>query len=136
MRPRRRPGSDAGAAVVDFVFLSVLLVLLLFAVLQVATYVYARTVISSAAADAARYAATAGSDPAAGGDRAATLIRDGLTARYAASVPCRGAASVDAESGLATTTVHCHGRAAMLLLPLHLPLTIDVTASALREAGP
>lgn len=113
--------------------MSVLLVFLLFAVLQVATYVYARTVIAASAADAARYAAGAGADPAAGGERARTLIREGLTARYAESVPCRGTASVDADSGLATTTVHCRGRAAMLLVPVHLPLTIDVTASALRE---
>ncbi len=131
----RRARPDGGAAVVDFVLMSVLLVFLLFAVLQVATYAYARSVISASASDAARYAATAGTDPGAGGPRASQLIRAGLTARYAAAVPCRGAPSVDAASGLATTTVRCRGRAVLQLVPLPLPLTIDVTASALRE-GP
>jgi hypothetical protein len=54
---------ERGAAVVDFVLMSVLLVMLLFAVLQVAVYFYARNVVAASAADAARYAAAEGVDP-------------------------------------------------------------------------
>lgn len=127
---------DRGAAAVDFVLISVLLVLLLFGVLQVAVYFYARTVVSSAAADAARYAANAGVDPQAGTERARLLIADGLNASDAASVPCTSGPSTDAATGLATVTVHCTGRIGLLLLPLHMPLRIDVQASALKETAP
>jgi hypothetical protein len=47
-----------------------------------------------------------------------------------------GAAAVDGASGLPTATVHCTGRLRLLFLPLHLPLTIDVTSSALKERQP
>ena len=66
---------DGGAAVIEFVMMSVLLVFLLFAVLQVAVYFYARNIVAASAADAARYAANAGVDPASGGPRADALIR-------------------------------------------------------------
>ena len=50
--------------------MSVLLLMLLFGVLQVAVYFYARNVAAASAADAARYAAAEGIDPAAGAARA------------------------------------------------------------------
>jgi hypothetical protein len=130
------PRTDRGAATVDFVLISGLLVFLLFAVLQVAVYFYARTIVAASAADAARYAASAGVDPAAGGPRARQLIADALTRDDAASVPCHGSASTDQQTGLPTVTVHCKGRIGLLLVPLDLPLTIDVSSSALQETGP
>jgi Flp pilus assembly protein TadG len=133
---QRRASGDGGAALVEFVLMSVLLVLLLFAVLQVALYFYARNVIASAAADGARYAANAGVDPGSGAHRAAELIAGGLNASAAGEVPCTSAASTDAASGLATVTVRCRGRMPLLLLPLQLPLTIDVQSSVLQETPP
>jgi Flp pilus assembly protein TadG len=131
-----RPRGDAGAAVVDFVLMSLLLVLLLLGVLQTAVYFYARNVLAASAADAARYAAAAGVDPAAGRERAQDLIRAGLADGDAAAIHCTSTAGIDPASGLATTTVHCAGRLRLLFLPLHLPLTIDVTSSALKERQP
>lgn len=130
-----RSQDDRGASVVDFVLISVLLVFLLFGVLQVAMYVYARNIVSAAAADAARYAAARGVDPAAGGGRAGQLIRQGLGAGAAARIPCAGAPAVDAASGLAVTTVHCRGRVPITFLPLQIPLWIDVRSAALTEGG-
>jgi Flp pilus assembly protein TadG len=121
--------------VIDFVLISVLLVFLLFAVLQVALYFYARNIVAASAADAARYAANAGVDPAAGGPRAAELISDGLGSGTAARFSCHGATSVDPASGLAVATVRCQGRLKVTLLPLGVPLRIDVTSSALKETG-
>jgi Flp pilus assembly protein TadG len=118
------------------VLISALLVLLLFGVLQVAVYFYARTVVAAAASDAARYAANAGVGPDAGADRARRLITDGLNSGDAASVPCTSGASVDVATGLPTVTVHCTGRVGLLLLPLHMPLRVDVRASALKETAP
>lgn len=130
---RRR---DEGAAVVEFVLVGVLLVILLFAVLQVALFCYARNIVSASAADAARYAASAGVSPDAGADRARRLIAAGLNDAEAAAIPCVGTTGVDAASGLPVTRVRCHGRLRPVFLPLHLPLTIDVTASSLKEGAP
>jgi Flp pilus assembly protein TadG len=127
---------ESGAAVVEFVLMSVLLVVLLFGVLQVAVYFYARTVVAASAADAARYAAAETVDARAGGPRAEQLFRAGLDAVDASAISCTGAPARDPASGLATSTVHCAGRVRALFLPIALPLTIDVRASVLKESVP
>jgi Flp pilus assembly protein TadG len=131
---RRR--DDAGAAVVDFVLMSVLLIFLLFAVLQVAVYFYARNVAAASAADAARYASTEGVDPSSGSARAAKLIDQGLDDHDAKAIRCTSVAGTDERSGLAVTTVHCRGRVRLFFTPLGLPLTVDVRSSSLRERTP
>ncbi|HZC72765.1 MAG TPA: TadE/TadG family type IV pilus assembly protein [Jatrophihabitans sp.] len=135
MRSRLR-GNDAGAAVVDFAMMSILLVMLLLAVLQTAVYFYARNVAAASAADAARYAAAAGVDPRAGGPHAEQLIRAGLGDADAAAIHCVGTPGRDPASGLPITTVHCTGHLGLLFLPIHLPLTVDVTSSVLKERRP
>jgi Flp pilus assembly protein TadG len=134
MQPRVRR-DDAGAAVVDFVMMSILLIMLLFGVLQVAIYFYARNVAASSAADAARYAAAEGVDARDGGPRADLLIHQGLDEGDASSIHCRGTLGRDARSGLTTTVVHCTGRVRLLFSPLEMPLRIDVTSSVLKEGG-
>jgi Flp pilus assembly protein TadG len=130
------PRDDRGAAVVDFVMISVLLILLLFAVLQAAVYFYARNVAASSAADAARYASTEGMSPSVGAARAEALIREGLDREDASAIACTSGPGFDEASGLAVTTVHCRGRLRLFFSPLRLPLTIDVTSSVLREGQP
>lgn len=130
---RVRRSDESGAAVVEFVMISVLLLLLLFGVLQVAVYFYARNVAASSAADAARYAAAEGVDARAGAARAEQLIREGLDDADARAIDCRSGVSRDGRSGLATVTVRCTGRVRLLFTPLGLPLTIDVSSRALRE---
>jgi Flp pilus assembly protein TadG len=132
-RRHRRSGADDGAAVVDFVMMSTLLIFLLFGVLQVAVYFYARNVVASSAADAARYAAAQGIAPRAGAVRARRLIDEGLDDADASGINCSAQPSRDAASGLPITTVHCAGRVRLLFSPLHLPLHIDVRSSVLRE---
>jgi Flp pilus assembly protein TadG len=127
---------DAGAAVVEFVLVSTLLVFLLFGVLQVAVYFYARNVAASSAADAARYAAAEGVEPGAGAGRAERLIREGLDDADAAGLTCTSGLARDRVSGAAVTTVHCAGRIRLLFSPLRMPLTIDVRSSVLREGRP
>ena len=116
--------------------LTVALLFLLFGVLQVGVYVYARNVISAAAADGARNGAALDADPADGARRAEDLISRGLTGRIAKDVPCEGLGSYDAESRLPVTTVRCHGHLGLLFLPLSMPLGIDIHASALQERQP
>lgn len=127
---RSSPGDD-GAAVVEFVMISVLLVLLLFGVLQVAAYFYVRNVVSASVADGARYAAGADVDVAAGGPRASLLIGRGLSPSVAADLPCSSGTQI--ASGLVVTRVECQGRIRSILLPVGRFVSVDVVAHAVRE---
>jgi Flp pilus assembly protein TadG len=102
-----RAHDDRGASVVEFVMMSVLLVFLLFGVLQVGLYVYARNIVAAAAADGARYGANQGADVTAGAARATDLISTGLNRDDANRIPCAGTTRTDASSGLQVATVHC-----------------------------
>jgi Flp pilus assembly protein TadG len=130
-----RVRSEDGSAVIEFVMMSVLLVFLLFAVLQLAVYLYVRTIVGAATADGARFGANADVDPRAGGDRARAVLDKGLSAVDAGAITCRGTAGVDAASGLAVTTVRCSGAFGLLFIPLHRALPIDMSSSALREGA-
>lgn len=114
--------------------ISVLLVLLLFAVLQVAALFYVRSVTAAAAADGARYAANADVDPAAGGPRASLLIARGIGTRMADQLPCQGRTVPDPDSELLAAQVHCRGRIRSLLLPIGAFVRVDVTARSLKDA--
>jgi Flp pilus assembly protein TadG len=129
-------GRDRGAAVAEFVMVSVLLVFLLFAVLQVAVFFYVRNVVAASAADGARYAAAAGVDYGSGGSRASDLVGRGLTTGVARDVPCQGRPDTDAATGLPLAVVHCSGRIRSAFLPIGALLNIDVTSGALKEGPP
>jgi Flp pilus assembly protein TadG len=120
--------------VVEFALVSVLLVLLLFAVLQVGVYFYARNIVAASAADAARYAATARTND--GSARAEQLIADGLGATQADAIRCTATGGTDGASGLAVSTVRCVGHVRALLVSLDLPLKLDLASSALQEQAP
>jgi Flp pilus assembly protein TadG len=113
--------------------ITVLLVFLLFAVLQVAVLFYVRSVTASAAADGARYAANADVGTAAGAGRAGQLIRHGLGASMANQLPCMAETNRDAATGLAVAQVSCRGRIRSLLMPLGAFVSIDVTARSLKD---
>src|SRR4051794_30066432 len=98
--PMRRDRDD-GAAVVEFVLISVLLIFLLFAVLQVAVFCYARNIVSASAADAARYAAAAGMPASAGKQRAEELIAQGLGGDE--EITCTSALAIDRDTRLPVT---------------------------------
>jgi Flp pilus assembly protein TadG len=128
--------AERGAAAVEFVMMSVLLLFLLLGVLQVAVYFYARNVVASSAADAARYAASVGVPGDAGAARARELIGDGLDAADARDITCTSLIGRDARSGLPTVRVTCRGRVRLLFSPLRLPLTVDVSSTVLKEQTP
>lgn len=115
---------------------AVLLVFLLFAALQVAVFVYVRNVVSASVADGARFAATANATPRSGADRAVALLDAALSRAASHRIACQAQPSRDAASGLATVQVRCRGRLRPVLIPLGLPITVDVTAVALRERMP
>ncbi|MCU1658734.1 MAG: uncharacterized protein JWO57_3390 [Pseudonocardiales bacterium] len=130
-----RADDDRGGSVVEFVLLATLLVLLLFGVLQVAAYVYARNIVAAAAADGARHGADLGIEPSAGAPRASELIAAALGPETARRLRCAGGRTTEATSGLQVATVRCRGQLKMLFLPLRIPGLIDVTSSVLKEGG-
>jgi Flp pilus assembly protein TadG len=127
---------DRGAAVAEFAMISVLLLLLLFGVLQVAVYFYVRNIVAASAADGARYAADDGVPPAAGADRASLLLRQAAAAGVAREISCRAGAGQDPATGLVEAVVRCRGALTLTFLPVRMPLTVDVSARSLKEQPP
>ena len=113
--------------------MSVLLVMLLFAVIQVAALFYVRSVTASAAADGARYAANAGVPPQAGGERAAALLAQALGSGMARRLPCAGGLVAEAGSGLVTAEVRCQGTIRSVFLPIGALLKVDVSGQSLKD---
>ncbi|WP_407643613.1 TadE/TadG family type IV pilus assembly protein [Agromyces kandeliae] len=105
-RPRRRILSrlddDRGSAVAEFSLVGVLLAALLVAVVQLALALHVRNTVLDAAAEGARYAALAGSSPAAGVERTRQLIDAAIAADYAADVSAE-AATVGGVPAIAIT---------------------------------
>lgn len=114
--------------------ISVLLIFLLFAVLQVAVLFYVRTIVAASTADGARYAASSNVAAVAGGSRASDEIARTLGLSVANGLRCTGTLGTDAQSGLRTTVVHCAGAIRSVFLPLGDLVRIDVTSRALTEA--
>jgi Flp pilus assembly protein TadG len=117
-----------GAAVVDFVLVLVVLVPVFLGVLQVALVLFVRNTLTAAAAEGARYAATADRGPTEGAARTRTQIRGVLAGRYAREVTAHelsigGAPAVE-------VTVH----AVIPALGLGGPaVALDVSGHAIEE---
>lgn len=125
--------ADRGSAVVEFVLVTMLLVLLLFGVIQVAAVFYVRSVIAAAASDGARYGANAGVEPGAGGLRATQLIARGLSAGASRGFQCVEQEQVDAATGTAVEAVRCQGRMRSVFLPVAGLFEVGATGKSLRE---
>lgn len=82
----RAPQDDDGAAAVDFVLVSTLVLALFLGVVQLAFALYVRNTLVACAADGARYAANADRAPTDGAARAREQIRRSLPDRFAGDV--------------------------------------------------
>ena len=83
---RWNEGAEEGTAIVEFVLVSILVVVLLVAVVQVAMALHIRNTLISAASEGARFAAAADQPPEAGADHTRDLIRQSLPDGYAGHV--------------------------------------------------
>lgn len=81
--------NDSGSATVEFTLVSVLLVFLTLAVVQVALILHVRNTVADAAAEGARWAALADSNLLAGRTRTAELIGTAVGESYASDVSAR-----------------------------------------------
>lgn len=83
------PGTDTGSAVVEFVLVSILVVVLMLAVLQLGIALHIRNTLISAASEGARFAAAADREPADGAQHTRELIWASLPDDFADDVSSR-----------------------------------------------
>jgi Flp pilus assembly protein TadG len=95
---------------VDFVLVSVLLVILVLGVLQVAFALHVRNTVTAAAAEGARYAANADRGPQDGADRTRAVIAESVGGRFAQDVD----AGVETIDGVDVVVVQVRTRLPVL----------------------
>jgi Flp pilus assembly protein TadG len=123
---------DRGSAVVEFVLVSLLIVTLLMAVLQVAVYVHVRNVVTASAQEGARYAANADVPSDQGAARTVAIVARATSVRTAEGLQCSSGEETDG-SGLTLVVVHCSGSVPSLLAGLGNLLPLDVSGRAVKE---
>lgn len=120
---------DRGAAVVDFVLVSLVLVPLVLGLVQVALVLHVRNTLAAAATEGARYAATVDRQPQDGVGRTRTRITGAIADRFAEDI---SAAAVQVD-GVATVEVRV--RASVPPLGLWGPgVRVEVVGHGVREA--
>jgi Flp pilus assembly protein TadG len=123
---------ERGAAVVEFVLITVPLLFLLLAVLQVAVYLHLRNVVVASAAEGARYGANADRATVDGGPFAEQVLAHGVSERTASAIRCTATEQAGA-GGTVLVAVHCRGSVPALLSALGDLLPVDSTARAIKE---
>jgi len=127
----RRSQAEDGAAVVDFVLVSLVLVPLVLGLVQVALVLHVRNTLTAAATEGARYAATIDRRPEDGVARTRTQIAGAIADRFADDVT----GSDVAVDGVPAVEIRVH--ATVPALGLWGPaVSLDVTGHAVREAVP
>jgi Flp pilus assembly protein TadG len=119
-----------GAAVVDFVLVSLVLVPLVLGLIQVALVLHVRNTLTAAATEGARYGATIDRTPADGAARTRAQIGEAIADRFADRVDA-GDVVVD---GVPTVEVRVHAT----IPPLGLwgpGVEIEVAGHAVRETA-
>ena len=125
---------ERGSAVVDFVMVSILIVTLLLAVLQLAVYVHVRNVVTASAQAGARYAANADVDSTLGAARTVEVVARATSTQTAKGLACTSGEEAD-PSGLTLVVVRCTGSVPALLASLGNLLPLEVTGRAVKEAA-
>ena len=125
---------ERGSAVVDFVLVSLLIVALLLAVLQVAVYAHVRNVVTASAQEGARFAANADVDSSLGAARTVEVVARATTERTAEGLACGSAEETD-PSGLTLVVVRCSGSVPSLISALGDLLPLEVTGRAVKEGA-
>ncbi|MBA3250749.1 MAG: pilus assembly protein [Geodermatophilaceae bacterium] len=111
---------------------SMLLVALLMAVLQVAVFVHVRNVIAASAQEGARYGANADVHSAAGAERTRAIVERALSAETSDGLTCT-AREEAGEAGAVLVVVRCTGAVPSLFSALGDLLAIDATGRAVKE---
>ena len=127
MQFRRWLDNDRGGALAEFVLVLPMVLLVGFAVFQLAFTLFVRATITSAAAEGARVAALSGSSTTAGTERTRKILDQTI----AAGVVQRITTQCDVTNGLATMTVNVDAR--LPLVGLLGPTQMRLVGHAVRE---
>ncbi len=128
-RPRLRRG-ERGSAVVDFVLVSVLVVPLFLAILQIGLFLYVRNTVTAAASEGAHYAAVLNREPADGEARTRELIHGAVQNQLIDSVVAEET-DIDGQPGVQVVV-----KAHMPPLGLWGPgIDFTVEGHAVKETG-
>ena len=126
---------ERGAAVVEFVLVSVLLLTLFMAIAQVGLYLHMRNVVVASLAEGAREAANADRDCADGVARARDLVVGAVGDRVANGltfdVPADGCETT-AGGGAVLVQIRAHGPLPLLFPPIG-SISMNATAHAIKE---
>jgi Flp pilus assembly protein TadG len=125
----QRVDDDAGAAVVDFTLVGILLTFLFLAVLQLGLALHIRNTLAASAAEGARYGANADRSPGDGAVVTRALIRASLADSFADGVT----SGTETVNGVLTVYVQIDARLPLVGL-LGSPRAISVRGHALEEA--
>jgi len=129
--PRSPADREAGAAVVDFVLVALVLVPLVLGLIQVGLTLYVRNSLAAAATEGARYGAAFGRQPEDGVVRARAQLDGVVSDRFVREVSSRAGE----QSGLPVVEVRIRG----VVPPLGLwgpGVVIEVTGHGVREVAP
>ncbi len=127
----RRRRDAAGAAVVDFVLVLLVLIPLFLGIVQLGLVLHVRNTLTSAASEGARYGAAYDRTAADGAARTAAVIEGVLAHRFAEQVSA-GRTTVDGYPGVVVTV-----RAEVPPLGLWGPgIELSVQGHAVQEAPP
>ena len=113
---------------------SMLIVALLLAVLQVAVYVHVRNVVTASAQEGARYAANADVPSSDGAARTVEVVARATNPQTAQGLTCTSAEETDG-SGLTLVVVRCDGSVPSLISSLGNLLPLSVIGRAVKEAA-
>ena len=131
MTRSRRSRAERGAAVVDFVLVSLVLVPLVLGLMQVALVLHVRNTLTAAATEGARYAAAVDRGPQDGVARTRAQIADAVADRFAGQVE-GNELTVD---GVPTVEIRVH--ATVPALGIWGPgVELEATGHAVREEVP
>ena len=127
----RRSRAEHGAAVVDFVLVSLVLVPLVLGLIQVALVLHVRNTLTAAATEGARYAATIDRQPQDGVARTREQIGDAIADRFAGQI----SATDVVVDGVPAVEIRVH--ATVPALGIWGPaVSLDVAGHAVRESVP
>lgn len=122
--------TENGAAVVDFVLVSLVLVPLVLGIIQVGLVLHVRNTLTAAATEGARYGATVDRGPEAGAAYTRTQIAAAVSGRFAEDVSARQTA----RDGVPVVEVRVH--ASVPPLGMWGPgVSVDVVGHGVEEAA-
>ncbi|HPF76840.1 MAG TPA: pilus assembly protein [Phycicoccus elongatus] len=124
-----QPDHESGAAVADFVMVSMLVSFIFVGLMQLGLFLHTRNTLIASAAEGARMGARADASPADGQARARELISEQLSSRYAESVDVGS----EIQGGVRVIVVRVSAPAP-IIGPFGPSRGLSVTARAFAEA--